>query len=60
MELLIMLICLSLIALLAEFMAAVILSDELPFVMLRWLLIAVFFFFCFTQTGHDILMNTHH
>jgi hypothetical protein len=60
MELIISIVFVALLAMFAEFMFAIITSDELPYVLLRWLVIAVILFFGLTQIGHDILMSTPH
>ena len=60
MELICSIFFVALLAMLCDFMFVIIISDKLPFVMLRWLIIAVILFFGLTQSGHDILMSAHH
>jgi len=60
MEFIFSILFVALLAMFAEFMFEIIVREDLPYVLLRWMIIAVILFFCLTQMGHDILMNPHH
>jgi len=60
MELIFSVLFVALLAMFAEFMFEIIVSEDLPYVLLRWMIIAVILFFGLTQMGHDILMSTPH
>jgi len=60
MELIFSVLFVALLAMFAEFMFEIIVSEDLPYVLLRWMIIAVILFFGLTQIGHDILMSTPH
>jgi hypothetical protein len=60
MELIFSILFVALLAMFVEFMFEIIVSEDLPYILLRWMIIAVILFFGLTQMGHDILMNTPH